>query len=899
VRQLSVVLAFTAAACGGGGEPTAPAPDPEQRKDLDLYTVIARGVTGKPAAGKATLQAGQAVSYNFSSDIGYTDLKVLLDGQAVAPSGSFRMDTSHSLLASADRITALGSTDNFRIGEARQILTAPDPVSAFASSVNRSLSLLEQIGPDSAGRLAGAVSAQAFDPVSDSAALRRVALALDNHAFVVDDSIPNSLVVPRSLAIVASSKDLRSYLRPVARRRDLKQGVSPTARGGANASPVPLSVIFVNGVGKSYEEAKDQFAQIIRTTRDAQLPGNHRVILDYNASEMYRPGSTGRCLVSLASLFLNSGPLAWVKVGLKCTTLGDFVRAGEQMLDVLGYVPALENSDAIGLAGLIGTEQAQGRAVIVLGHSQGTIIAQQAVELLAGNAATANLASTCLGVISVAAPLKYEGTSIMKYRGVAVAGSTSQDIILDLKRNEGAGSDKRIATQFTDFADTYENSLLAPLASTTAREIYPALSLAAFAAYTHVVTDLNLHALTESYLSSDAGKRWIVGTIDTVAMGLRTTCVPPTTGGNPSNLATIAPNFHSCAIGSSNQLYCWGNPGALGTGSSGGSNVPLQVTGGLQFKTVVTGQTHSCGISTDGRTFCWGSNGLYELGQSQTSASVVPLQVPLPAGVQLESLSAGDSHTCGLTAQGSAYCWGFNRYGQVGTGTQAPNGVIVSAVATNLRFVQLSAGAIHTCGLISDGTVYCWGDNELLQLGTQAVPQSCTSGDRNFQCSLVPIAVQTSQRFSALSSGEAHTCGLTAAGSAYCWGSTPTNTGGENYGLGDGRATNSPVPIPVAQGYQFVRIASGRGSTCGVTTTGQAYCWGANEFGQLGDGSTTSRLSPVASAGANRFAEIATGSFLTCGRLLLVNTILCWGAGPIGDGSTTSINPQPKPISIP
>src|SRR5207248_471869 len=157
-----------------------------------------------------------------------------------------------------------------------------------------------------------------------------------------------------------------------------------------------------------------------------------------------------------------------------------------------------------------------------------------------------------------------------------------------------------------------------------------------------------------------------------------------------------------------------------------------------------------------------------------------------------------------------------------------------------LTFASLSAGYFRTCGVTTSGTAYCWGS---------------VVGDSTITNRLVPTPVAGGLTFASVSAGVlAHTCGVTTGGVAYCWGG---NLAGE---LGDG-TTNMPefVPTPVAGSLTFTTLSAGPGDTCGVTTSGAAYCWGYNAFGQLGDGTTISRLIPTPVTGGLTFAVVSAG----------------------------------------
>lgn len=253
--------------------------------------------------------------------------------------------------------------------------------------------------------------------------------------------------------------------------------------------------------------------------------------------------------------------------------------------------------------------------------------------------------------------------------------------------------------------------------------------------------------------------------------------------------------------------------------------------------------------------------------------------------LSLTSVNPGVGHTCGVLASGVAYCWGFNGGGQGGNGTQAPVDSYPVAVASGQSFVSVSAGTDHTCAVAQGGAAYCWGYNVSGRLGdgtitgVQPTPQPVSGG----------------LAFTSVQAGDTHTCGLTTTSVAYCWGDDSV---GE---LGNAVMTTTPqtTPAPVAGGLTFAALTVGfGGQSCGLTSAGKAYCWGANDAGQLGDSTTTNAASPVAVVGGLTFVSLSTGGAHTCG-VSAAGAAYCWGLnsnGQLGD-STTSDRHAPAAVA--
>jgi len=210
-------------------------------------------------------------------------------------------------------------------------------------------------------------------------------------------------------------------------------------------------------------------------------------------------------------------------------------------------------------------------------------------------------------------------------------------------------------------------------------------------------------------------------------------------------------------------------------------------------------------------------------GQPSWPCSTIPAAIT--GGPAFAALTGGSLHSCGLTTGGDAYCWGRGDKGQLGNGTFASDSLPVP-VGGGLTFSLLTAGSEFTCGLTTIGEVFCWGDDAGGQLGD--------SGTGTFA---VPHRVRGGLTFVTLSTGQYHACALTSSGQAYCWGGNGAGQGG--YDPSYGIINNARVPLRVGGGLTFSTITAGGNHTCGITTSGVAYCWGDASHGQLGIGPLT------------------------------------------------------------
>jgi hypothetical protein len=376
--------------------------------------------------------------------------------------------------------------------------------------------------------------------------------------------------------------------------------------------------------------------------------------------------------------------------------------------------------------------------------------------------------------------------------------------------------------------------------------------------------------------------------------------------------------FHTCAI-SGGTTYCWGSNVTRQLGSTGPTTgTPMPVATGIGFAQLAGGGPgidspfpvgQTCAITPSGIVYCWGNDNMRQLSGNpgtencrlSPSYSYPCRATPGLTGGQgtVVSLTSGALHSCSVNTAGDAYCWGSNRFGELGTatpvttqctvegpsGAQAPCSGTPLLVAGGIQFREISAGASFTCGLSTSNQAFCWGSNSNGQLGT---PTPSTT-------SPTPVAVTGGTQLTQISSGTSHSCAVRADGRIVCWGA-----GGSGQ-LGNGGTSNSTTPVQVASSLTFRSVTAGAAHTCALTTGGAAYCWGNNTNGKLGVGPDVTQSSvPIAVSGGFTYSTLSAGVDHTCGIATPSNEVLCWGSRNQGQvGGTPLIGAYFTPQRVP
>jgi alpha-tubulin suppressor-like RCC1 family protein len=393
----------------------------------------------------------------------------------------------------------------------------------------------------------------------------------------------------------------------------------------------------------------------------------------------------------------------------------------------------------------------------------------------------------------------------------------------------------------------------------------------------------------------------------------------------------FAGNFMACGIAAANNLtYCWGvgDGGQLGKGSLTNASAPTtpvtttsdSVNGPfIQVRQVSGGTDGFCALTIDRRLYCWGRT----IGISAVTTAVATVQPIVTGGSSQQILpnfiAMGSEHVCLLDLSGLAFCTGNDLHGALGDaagGVSPAIGTYPFVLASPPSgWAKIAAGQAHTCGMprfnpdptSNSQIARCWGLNTTGQVGNNH-----TSGSLGQQVpALVTLPAGVTFDSSSITAGAQHTCAIeaissTAAGQAWCW-------GGNGFGqLGSsvmGPSTIDSVPTivgpPASGAVTWARIYAGTYHTCAIATTGAAYCWGRDDYGQLGDGlQVPGNVVPQPVGGGHLFRSLSLGELYTCGvegslsaplgPSTSAGTVYCWGDNLFGQiGNETTANNQP------
>jgi alpha-tubulin suppressor-like RCC1 family protein len=466
------------------------------------------------------------------------------------------------------------------------------------------------------------------------------------------------------------------------------------------------------------------------------------------------------------------------------------------------------------------------------------------------------------------------------------------------------------------------------------------------------------------------GTLWCWGTGSRLGNGSAATVAAPTQVTSPAATGwskVSAGSLHTCAIRTDGKLYCWGRNtnGQLGLGTTTEQFTPVQVGVATTWTTISAGDTNTCGLrstalycwgnnedgqvgnndlgtdalspvsiavpggggwtigqvgngyacgQSSGKIYCWGTGTTGRLGTGNTTTQATPTQVTSPGSTGWSGLNVGNDFGCALRT-GSMYCWGYNGFGQFGSGTTTNNST-PQLNSGGSSWTSLVTGYHHTCGF-KTSALWCWGDGTEGALGqgdldTEVDPVTVTAAGftpsilmdssasritwviasdgrlwgwgRFFDKVPDVVAVGAVATWFAPTAGLRHFCGLQGTGTLWCWGQ---NTDGR---VGDSTTTRRAAPVQVGAGTDWTAVGAGEAHTCGIRALAM-YCWGSNANGKVGANTATATYTtPTAISGTNNnWASVSVGDNHTCG-IRTTGTLWCWGlnlTGQLGVGNTT------------
>jgi alpha-tubulin suppressor-like RCC1 family protein/type II secretory pathway pseudopilin PulG len=293
-----------------------------------------------------------------------------------------------------------------------------------------------------------------------------------------------------------------------------------------------------------------------------------------------------------------------------------------------------------------------------------------------------------------------------------------------------------------------------------------------------------------------------------------------------------------------------------------------------------SGTFSTCAVKTDGSLWCWGENTTNNLGTGQISFKLSTPSVVLGGGAW-KKVDAARSTACGLKSDNTAWCWGDNTQGQVGDGTKTARTSPV-AVSGGGSWKDISAGNSHTCAIKSDDTLWCWGNNSNGQLG-----------DGTYTERFTPTQISAGDTWKYLSVGFYNTCAIKSDDTLWCWG---TNTYGE---LGIGSTSMPLVPTQVSGGGSWKQVARDENHTCAIKVDDTLWCWGDNSYGGLGNGSTLASLVPMVVSSSQSWLQVTVGQSHSCG-IKADETLWCWGSDErmaLGDNNISLDKTLPVQVS--
>jgi len=291
----------------------------------------------------------------------------------------------------------------------------------------------------------------------------------------------------------------------------------------------------------------------------------------------------------------------------------------------------------------------------------------------------------------------------------------------------------------------------------------------------------------------------------------------------------VAGANHTCVLATDGTVWCWGQNGNgnLGDGTFLNQGDPVQAVLGGTATILAAGGSTTCAALSDNSLKCWGKGNSGQIGNGATSLSNwTPVYTSLvPASFTVAHIEIGATHSCAISVAGAAWCWGQYNNGRLGTTTSSNSATPIATASLGGTATEIAAGAAHTCALLTTGSVSCFGNNNMGQLG-QALATASSS---------TPTVVTFEATATHVSAGGQFTCALLSTAAVHCFGD---NASGQLGSGSTGSARETPGAVTGLTGT-VVDVTTGTSHACAVMSTGQVRCWGLNDQGQLGIGTQT------------------------------------------------------------
>ena len=299
---------------------------------------------------------------------------------------------------------------------------------------------------------------------------------------------------------------------------------------------------------------------------------------------------------------------------------------------------------------------------------------------------------------------------------------------------------------------------------------------------------------------------------------------------NSQVIALAAGAFHNCVLLENGDVECWGYNKYGQTGGldkSATAMVTVDLGANQRAKAISASSFHTCALLDGGEAKCWGSNGFGQTGGSDKSATGI-VTVDLGANQRAKVIETGQFHTCAILDNGDATeggpvkCWGSNTYGQTGGSDKSATGMVAVNLGANRKALSISLNATHSCAILDNGMVNCWGNNGFRQTG----------GSDRSATSIVAVNLGTNYRAIAISAGYLYTCAILETKEVKCWG---YNSSGQTGGSDKSATGIVNVNLGGDSHSAVIDIDTGYAHTCVLLSEDAVKCWGSNSYNQAGD----------------------------------------------------------------